>query len=90
MLDFLLEEKQVWSGTATELCAALVMLDRTFSMSPVSLSKLLRSRQEFLRQHHKIECVFDRNKTKRFIELSRDVIIVDYENSKREPLGLVG
>jgi hypothetical protein len=90
LLNLLLDETPDWRGTATQLCAALVVLDPAYSISPIALSKMLKSRQEFLRQQYKIECRFTRNKSARLIELSRDIIIVEYENPKGESLGLVG
>ena len=86
LLNLLLDETPIWSGTATQLCAALSVLDPTYSISPIAISKILKNRQEFLRTQHGIECVFTRNKTARLIELSRDVIIVECENTKKEPL----
>jgi hypothetical protein len=90
LLIFLLDETFTWSGTSTQLCDALAALEPTFNLSPIALSKLLKSRQDFLRIQHCIECVFTRTKTARLIELSRDVIVVDCENVKPEPLRLVG
>ena len=90
LLNFLLDETPTWSGTATQLCAALGVLDPTFSTSPVALAKKLKSHQEFLREQHCIECVFARNKSARIIELTRDVIVVDYEIPNQQSLELVG
>jgi hypothetical protein len=90
LLDLLLDEAPAWSGTATQLCAALSMLDPAFSVSPIGLSKMLKSCQEYLRAQHGIECRFTRNKTVRLIELSRDIIVVDCENPKQGALALVG
>jgi hypothetical protein len=78
VLNFLLDETPVWSGTATELNAMLAVLDPSFSFSPIGLSKTLKAQQDVLRTQHGIECVFTRCKTARLIELSRDVIVVDF------------
>jgi hypothetical protein len=90
LLNLLLDETPIWSGTATQLSATLTALDPAFTVSPIGLSRTLKSQQAFLLEQHKIDCRFTRNKTARIIELSRDVIVVDCENTKREPLGLVG
>lgn len=71
LLNFLLDETPSWTGTATQLCAALSVLDPTYSISPIALSKILKQQQEFLQSQHNIVCVFTRNKTSRLIELSR-------------------
>jgi hypothetical protein len=79
VLNFLLDETPVWSGTATELNAMLTVLDPSFRFSPIGLSKTLKARQNILREQHGIECVFTRCKTARLIELSRDVIVAESE-----------
>jgi hypothetical protein len=89
VLNFLLEETPVWSGTATKLSTALSILDPSFNLSPIGLSKILKAQQNILREQHGIECVFTRCKTARLIELSRDVIVADGEVIRTEPLGLV-
>ena len=88
LLNLLLDESHQWVGTATQLRSALAMLDPAFSFSPISLSKMLKARHEFLRTQHGIDCRFTRNKSARLIELSRDVIVVDYEVVSNEPLRL--
>jgi hypothetical protein len=79
LLNLLLDETPAWYGTATELCAALTCLDHEFVISPITISKILKSRQDYLQTQYNIECKFSRNKTARIIELSRDVIVVDYK-----------
>ena len=88
LLNLLLDESEIWRGTSTQLCIALTKLDPAFSISPIAPSKFLKSHQEYLRTQHKIECVFTRTKTTRLIELSCDVIVVEYESAKRCSLGL--
>ena len=90
LLNFLLDETPRWSGTATQLSSALTVIDTAYSISPIALSKLLKSRQEYLRQQYSIECIFTRSKSARFIELCRGVIVVDYENAENPLLGLAG
>ena len=90
LLHFLLDETPRWSGTATQLTTAIADIDPAYSISPIALSRLLKSRQEYLRQQYNIECVFTRSKSARFIELCRDVIVVDYENAENPLLGLAG
>ena len=90
LLDLLLDGAPVWSGTATQLHAALAMIDPMISISPIGLAKTLKSRQEFLRTQYGIECVFTRNKTARLIELSRNVIVAECENTTHGALALVG
>ena len=90
LLECLLDEAPTWRGTATQLCATLAALDREFFISPIGLSKTLKNNQSFLKSKYGIECSFTRNKTTRLIELSRDVIVVDYETVEQEPLRLVG
>ena len=77
LLNCLLDDTPSWSGTATQLCAALIALDPAYSTPPVALSKTLKSQQGFLRSQYGIECAFTRCKTARIIELSRDLIVVD-------------
>ena len=90
LLDLLLDEAPVWRGTATQLHIALTMISPTLSISPIGLAKTLKNRQAFLCTQHGIECAFTRNKTARLIELSRNVIIAECENTKRGALALVG
>ncbi len=71
LLNFLLDETPVWSGTATQLSVSLTVLDTSYSISPVALAKTLKQQQEFLETQHKIVCRFMRNKSARLIELSR-------------------
>ena len=47
LLNCLLDGTPTWSGTATQLCAALTMLDPTYSISPVAIAKTLKSCQDF-------------------------------------------
>jgi hypothetical protein len=89
-LNLLLDDTPNWCGTATQLKASLDVIDPAFSISPITLSKLLKARQDYLRVHHGIECRFSRNKSARLIELSRDIIVVDYEIVENEPLSLAG
>jgi len=77
LLNLLLDETPTWRGTATELVNALKMFDPAFSMSPIMLPKFLHSREEYLWERHRIECKFGRNRNARFIELSREIIVVD-------------
>jgi len=84
LLGFLLDETVSWSGTATQLSAALAELDTAFSISPIVLSKALKQQQEFLESQHGIICIFTRSKSMRLIELSRgtsDKFIVLHENA---------
>jgi hypothetical protein len=90
VLNFLLDEVTAWTGTATELSAALNVLDPSFAISPIGLSKILHGNLEILREQHGIECVFDRSNRARTIELSRNVIVAECEVLKTAPLGLVG
>jgi ABC-type glutathione transport system ATPase component len=90
LLNLLLDETPIWSGTATQLRAALTVLDPSWSISPISLSRMLKSQREYLREHYAIEVRFTRSKTARFIELSRNVINVDCEIVRGESLALVG
>ena len=90
LLNLLLDDTPIWSGTVTQLRASLAMLDPALSVSPIGLAKTLKSRQDYLRTQYNIECVFTRNKTARLIELSRDVIVVNCDNSKTGSLALVG
>jgi len=90
VLNFLLDEVTVWAGTATELSAALSVLDPAFSVSPISLSRTLKQNQELLLEEHNIMCDFTRNKTARLIELCRDIPLKKSEDTTKEPLGLVG
>lgn len=90
LLNLLLDDSPMWNGTATQLCTALGILDPTFSISPIRLAKLLKSRLELLRSQHGIECRFTRNKAARIIELSRYVIVMDCENTKLKTLELAG
>jgi hypothetical protein len=76
-ISTLLDQKQTWSGTATELCEALSALDPSLLISPITLSKTLKAKQEFFRSAHKIICVFKRTKAVRLIELSRNATTVD-------------
>ena len=41
------DEVSVWNGTATQLWAALTLLDPTFSITPISLSKTLKTGRIF-------------------------------------------
>ena len=88
LLELLVDEVSIWNGTATQLRAALILLDPTFSITPIGLSKTLKNRQDFLRTQYRIECRFTRNKSARLIELSRDFIVVDSDDIDREPLRL--
>ncbi len=90
LLNTLLDETPVWSGTATQLRTALTVLDPAYSVSPIALSRTLKSHSEYLRTHYGIGCRFTRNKTARLIELSRDVIDAECEVTKSAPLALVG
>ena len=90
MLECLLDESPTWRGTATQLCAALTALDREFFVSPIGLAKTLKNNQVLLKSKYGIDCYFTRNKTARLIELSRDIIIVDYETTEQELFRLVG
>ena len=90
LLSLLLDDAQNWYGTATQLRIALAMIDPGFSISPITLSKLLKARQDYLRKCHGIECQFTRNKSARLIKLSRDIIVVDYEIIETEQLSRVG
>lgn len=89
MLDCLLDETPTWSGTATGLSKTLNLLDSAVSISPISLSKTLRTKHKFLLEQYGIVCKFDRSNKKRFIELSRVIIVAEYENVKQEPPRLV-
>ena len=77
MLECILDETPSWSGTSTQLCAALAMLDPDYKISPVALSKALKQQRDFLQSQYKIVCDFTRNKSARIITLSRDVIVVE-------------
>ena len=88
LLNFLLDETPTWSGMATQLTAALTALDPTYSISPITLSRTLKSQSDFLWTRYGIVCNFTRNKDTRLVELSRDVIVVDCEAVTREPLCL--
>jgi hypothetical protein len=90
LLDILLDDVQVWSGTATQLRTAFIALEPSFCMTAIGLSRMLKAHQDFLRMSMGIECRFTRTKSARLIELSRDVIVVDYENESTKPLGLAG
>ena len=90
LLNLLLDETETWIGTATQLRSALIISDPLFSISTISLSKMLKARQEFLKTQHGIWCRFTRNKTARLIELSRDVIVMEYDNTEHRALSLVG
>jgi hypothetical protein len=70
LLSLLLDVSPVWTGTATQLCKELSKLDPAYDISAIKLSKLLKSRIAFLRNHHGIECRFTRSKNARIIELS--------------------
>ena len=88
LFDLLLDETPVWTGTATQLRENLMTLDPTFLISPIGLSKTLKNRQEFLRSHRGIECVFSRNKAMRLIELSRRDVVADGGITESLPLEL--
>ena len=70
LINHMLDESPGWNGTATQLCAALTVLDPAFSTAPFALSKTLKAQQELLTQHS-IICDFARNKTTRSIQLKR-------------------
>jgi len=89
LLNCLLDDVRVWSGTATQLCAELATRDPAFSISPVSLSKTLKQNIDMLLDEHNIVCDFTRNKNARLIELCRDVLFKKSKNTTEEPLGLV-
>ena len=77
-----------WRGTATELFTDIILRNPMFNMSVLMMAKTLRYRKDYLQSQYGITCNFTRNKAARFIELSRDIIIVECEESKQEPLAL--
>ncbi|MCL1903464.1 MAG: helicase RepA family protein [Oscillospiraceae bacterium] len=83
-LECLLDETQIWSGTPTHLCAVLTQLDSQCIISPITLSKTLKKRQEHLFKQYNISCGFTRNKSARIITLSRDVIVIEGAVVKEE------
>jgi hypothetical protein len=90
VLNFLLDEVTAWIGTATELSAALNVLDPAFSISPISLSKTLKQNRDMLLDEHNIVCDFTRNKNARRIELCRDIPLKKSENTQDGTLAAVG
>ena len=71
LLDCLLDNSPAWSGTATQLCEELKLLDSEFSISPTVITRTLRSREKFLRLQCGVLCDFARNKSARIIKLER-------------------
>jgi hypothetical protein len=65
-------------------------LEPTFLISPVALGRLLIQNEIFLREQHNIICDHDRSSSIRTLILSRDVIVVDCENTQQGALALVG
>jgi hypothetical protein len=70
--------------------SALTVLDPTFSISPIALSRTLKAHADTLRTRYGIDCRFTRHKTARLIELSRDIILTDCEVLRQDTLRLVG
>ena len=90
LLLLLDENTPIWKGTATDLYTEIIILNPMFSMSSITMAKTLRYRKDYLQSQYGIVCTFTRNKSARYIELSRDVIDVEYEDAEDEPLRLVG
>jgi hypothetical protein len=68
----------------------LTVLDPTFRVSPIALSRMLKAHADYLRTRYGIDCRFTRHKTARLIELSRDIIVADCEAVRQDTLRLVG
>jgi len=83
LLGCLVDKYPAWSGTATELSAALNAINTDFVISPITLSRILKSRQEYLKSQYGIDCIFERNKSKRIIQLSRDIIDTDCKEAEQ-------
>lgn len=66
--DFLKED---WSGTATELCAALKKQNEGFDLNPAVLTKRLKALSGMLGQELHIAIDFERTRTGRRIFLRR-------------------
>ena len=72
-LSILMDEAPAWKGTSSQLCEDLNLLAPTLKFTPVALSKILKSHQDFMKSQYGIDCKFTRNKEARVIELSRNV-----------------
>jgi hypothetical protein len=70
-LDCLLDKSPLWSGTATELCAALSRLDSEFKGSPTVITKALKTQAGILQSQYGIISSFSRSKSARIIKLAR-------------------
>lgn len=67
--DFL---KDIWRGTATELCSELSKQIAENNLTPLSVTKLLKQNIERLKSKYNIKVSFERSSTNRLVILERD------------------
>lgn len=71
LIDRLIQEKNDWSGTATELCDVLSAMNDDFCETPLSITKQLGQMKQVLKKKYGILVDFTRNKDTRSISISR-------------------